>query len=295
MQKSKAYRKSYGRHAKYGLLFCLPGFLGFLCFLLIPLLFSIFHSLLDGGGNFSLFKNIKSLMESQAFLLSMRNTGLYLVVGGGLAIFLAFWLAWGLFSLMPSRGPRGKGVGIIKVGWLIPLMTPVATSTLFAELLFSQSGVVNSFLHTKIDWLSTTPYSFWIMVLLYVWKNFGYFVIVFLGAFGGIPAEQFEAVRLDGGGMIRILRHIVIPQIVPALFFAVIMGIVGVFKMNRESYLLFGNYPGESAYMFQNFITNNLSKLEYSRAATASATLFLAFSVLVGLMVRYSERGSDLD
>lgn len=280
-------QKRYNRYAKYGVLFCLPGLLGFVCFLLVPIFFSIFQSLFDRGGNFALFRNIQSLMRSHAFWLAMKNTVSYLLIGGGLANLLAFFLAWGLFSLMQKRT---AGTGLIKVSWLLPLLVPTAVSVLFTEQLFAVSGPVNNWLHSNINWLTTSPYSFWIMTVLYVWKNFGYFVIVFLGAFGGIPYEEFEAARLDGSGSVRILRYIVLPQVLPSLFFTVVMSIVGVFKMNRESFLLFGYYPSDSAYMFQNFITNNLSKLEYSRAATASMLLLLVFSVMVGFMVKYSER-----
>lgn len=281
--------KGYDRHSKYGVLFCLPGFLGFLGFLLIPLFFSLYNSLLDSGGSFALLRNIRSLLDSAAFLQAMKNTGLYLLIGGSLAVLLSFLLAWGLFSLVRVRP---AAAGVIKVGWLLPLLIPTAVSVLFIELLFTQEGAVNAWLHTNVDWLTDAPYPFWIMVFLYVWKNFGYFVIVFLGALSGISGEQFETARLEGAGSLRILRSIVLPQIMPSLFFVIIMGIVGVFKMNRESYLLFGNYPG-STYTFQNFITNNLGNLEYSRAATASMLLFLFFSVMVAFMVRYSERGDS--
>lgn len=279
--------KRYGQYAKYGVIFCLPGFLGFLIFLLIPLIFSIYNSLLDGGGNFSLIRNISALMDSQAFILSMKNTGLYLLVGGGTSIVLAFLLSWGLFSLVRAKA---FGTGAIKICWLLPLLIPTAVSVLFVELLFSKIGAVNSWLNANVDWLTTSPYTFWIMVVLYIWKNFGYFVIVFLGAFGAIPYEQFEAAGLDGAGSLRLMGSIVFPQVVPSMFFTVIMSIIAVFKMNRESYLLFGNYPSESAYMFQNFITNNLANLEYSRAATASMLLFVIFSVMIGFIVKYSER-----
>lgn len=282
--------KKYGQYGKYGVLFCLPGFLGFLIFLLIPLGFSIYNSLLDGGGNFALTRNIKALMDSQAFILAMKNTGLYLLVGGGASIVLAYFLSWGLFTLVRTKA---TGTGAIKICWLLPLLIPTAVSVLFVELLFAKSGAVNLWLGANVDWLTTSPYTFWIMVVLYVWKNFGYFVIVFLGAFGGIPYEQFEAANLDGAGSLRLMWNIVFPQVVPSIFFTAIMGIIAVFKMNRESYLLFGNYPSESAYMFQNFITNNLANLEYSRAATASMLLFLIFSVMIGFIVKYSER-SDL-
>lgn len=271
----------------YGLLFMLPGFVGFVLFILIPLLFTLYYAMFDGGGSFTPVQNIVSLFKSGSFLLALRNTCFYLAIGGGLAMVISFLLAWLLFKLFRNNV---KGTSVIKVSYLMPMVLSSAVSVLFVQLLFSYSGVINRALGTQIDWLTTSPYTFWILVLLYIWKNFGYNVIIYFAAFSGIQAEVFEAAKCDGAGTLRLLISVVIPQIVPSIFFVLIMSIVGVFKMNRESYLLFGDYPSNSAYMFQNFITNNLSRLDYNRAACSALILFLMFSVLVYFIVNRTER-----
>lgn len=273
--------------SRYGLLFMLPGFAGFVIFVLIPLLFTLYYSMFDGGGSFAPIQNFGSLFRSRSFLLALRNTAFYLLAGGGLAIVISFTLAWILFTLIKHNA---KGTSVIKVSYLMPMVLPGAVSVLFVQLLFSFSGLINSTFGTQVDWLTTSPYTFWILVLLYIWKNFGYNLIIFLVAFTGIEPGVYESARCDGAGTLKTLRYIVIPQIKPSFFFVMIMSIIGVFKMNRESYLLFGDYPSDSAYMFQNFINNNLSKLDFNRAACSAAILFLVFAVLVYFIVSRTER-----
>lgn len=275
------------KHSLFGLIFMLPGFLGFVVFILIPLLFAVYYSAFNSGGRFALINNFDRLFASYAFLIALKNTGLYLLVGGGLNILFSLAMAVALFSLVKKNV---RVASFAKVGFLMPLVVPTGVSVLFVQILFSGQGTINQWLGSQIDWLSTSPYTFWILVLIYVWKNFGYFVVIFLVAFAAIPTEVYDAAKCDGAGALRSLFSIILPQIVPSLFFAFIMGIIGVFKMNRESYLLFGDYPNESAYMFQNFIKNNLDNMEFSRAACSSVIFLLFFSIMVFLMINLSER-----
>ncbi|MCL2050242.1 MAG: sugar ABC transporter permease [Lachnospiraceae bacterium] len=202
-------------------------------------------------------------------------------------IIFSLFLALILFNLLKKDF---RGASFAKTSFLMPLIVPTGISVLFAQILFSNRGSINAWFGTQVDWLSTSPFTFWILVALYIWKNFGYFVIIFLVAYAAIKPEVYEAAKCDGAGSLRILASIILPQIIPSLFFVFIMSIVGVFKMNRESYLLYGNYPNESAYMFQNFIKNNLDNMNFSRAASAATIFLLIFSLLVFLLVRLSER-----
>ena len=275
------------KQARFGILFMLPGFVGFIVFFLFPLLYAIYYSAFDYGGRFALFTNFRNLLTSFAFLTALRNTSLYLLIGGGMIIIFSLVMALFLFRLNKNR-PTFSAYA--RASFLIPLVVPAGFSVLFAEILFARRGSFNQWFGTETDWLHTAPYTFWIMVLIYIWKNFGYFVIIFYIAIATIAPEVYDAAKCDGAGMTRTLLSIILPQIVPSLFFVFIMSIVGVFKMNRESYLLFGNYPNESAYMFQNFINNNIGSFNFSRAAGAATVFLLIFSILVFIMIHLSER-----
>lgn len=282
--------KLKNKYSRWGMLFMLPGLLGFLIFAFGPILLMCYYSFVDASGSFVFLGNFISIFQSEAFLLALKNTGLYLAGGGGLVIVFSFFLAWGLYTLERRKCSWTSGA---KITFILPMVIPTAVSVLFAEILFSASGSVNLFLGTEVNWLTSSPYSFWILVLLYIWKNFGYFVVIFLAAFNRIEPQVYEAARTDGAGSFRILAYIVIPQVSAAGFFVFIMSIIGVFKMYRESYLLFGDYPSDGAYMFQNFINNNIANLEMSRASAAAMVLFAIFALLVLYLMGITEKSEE--
>ena len=274
--------------ARWGILFMFPGLLGFLFFVLVPVCITAHYAVMDGSHRFILFANLTRLFDSAAFWHAIKNTGLYLAVGSSLSIICAVVLAWLLFGII-SFFPRLAAA--IRTLYLVPLVIPSSICVLFAHMLFSNYGLVNRWSGMTIDFLRTEPYTFWVLVLIYIYKTTGYFVVIFLLAFMGISRDVYESARCEGAGGFQLLHRIVFPQIVPTLFFVFIMSIVNVFKMSRESWLLFGDYPNVSAYMYQNFIKNNLDNMNYSRAATASLLLLVLFSILVAFLVNLSERG----
>lgn len=273
--------------ARYGFLFLLPGLAGFLIFILIPVGVTVFYAAVDGSGGFALFSNVAGLFGSEAFLCALKNTALYLAAGSGLSILCALILALLLFRSM-QHFPRA--VAAVRGLYLTPLVAPSGVCVLFAHMLFAKGGLIGRWGMAEVDFLRTQPYTFWVLVFIYIYKNTGYFTVIFLLAFAGIRKEIYEAARCDGAGGFVLSWKIMLPQITPSLFFVIIMSIVNVFKMSRESWLLFGDYPNISAYMFQNFIKNNLDSAQYGRAAAASLVLLAAFSALVFFMILLSER-----
>ena len=273
-------------------LFLLPGLTGFLGFVLVPVCITVSWAAVDRSGGFVLFSNMAGLFGSEAFLCALENTGLYLAAGSGLSILCALAFASLLFRVIHVF-PRA--VAAVRSLYLTPLAVPSGVCVLFAHMLFASGGPIGQWSGSEVDFLRTAPYTFWVLVLIYIYKNTGYFTVIFLLAFAGIRREIYEAARCEGAGGFVLLRYVVFPQITPSFFFVFIMSIVNVFKMSRESWLLFGDYPNTSAYMFQNFIKNNLDNSNYGRAATASLFLLAVFSILVSLMIRLSERGDFSD
>lgn len=276
------------RLARYGFLFLLPGLIGFFVFVLTPVCITVSYAAVVKGKGFVLFSNMAGLFGSEAFLCALKNTGLCLAAGSGLSILCALAFALLLFRVMHVF-PRA--VAAVRSLYLVPLVVPSGVCVLFAHMLFADGGRIGQWSMAEVDFLRTAPYTFWVLVLIYIYKNTGYFTVIFLLAFAGIGREIYESARCEGAGEFALLHDIIFPQITPSLFFVFIMSIVNVFKMSRESWLLFGDYPNNSAYMFQNFIKNNLDSSNYSRAAAASLFLLVVFSVLVSFMIRLSERG----
>ena len=148
--------------------------------------------------------------------------------------------------------------------------------------------MLNQWMGSKTLYLQQSPYAFWILIALYLWKNCGYCTVILLSALAGIDRAQYEAARCDGAGVWTQIWRITFPQILSSLFFSAIIAIVGVFKIFRESYLLMGEYPHESVYMLQNFINNNMETLNYQRLSAASLTFLCILMVVIILFIRFS-------
>lgn len=152
---------------------------------------------------------------------------------------------------------------------LLPMIMPSAVIAFLVKTVFALN----------------TSRVFILLLLIYLWKNYGYCMVIVFSGIQRVKKEEFEAARLDGAGEITIFRKVVFPQIKSYLLFAVMMGIIGLFKIFRESYMLFGNYPPKSVYMLQNFMNNCFYTLNYNKLAAASAVVLAFLSLIVAGML----------
>jgi multiple sugar transport system permease protein len=112
-------------------------------------------------------------------------------------------------------------------------------------------------------------------------------MVVYFAGLRAIPQEFFEQAALDGARKTQILFKIALPLLTPSILFNVIMAVIGVFRLFRESYLLQGAYPDTSVYMLQNFMNNNFYALNYNRLAAASVLFFILLGAGLVLMLRF--------
>ena len=166
---------------------------------------------------------------------------------------------------------------------------PSITAILFFRIIFDRGGVLNQWLDSSALYIHQEPYAFWILIFIYLWKNCGYCSVLMISALIGIDREQYEAARCDGASTIRQILHITLPQIKSSLLFSIIIAIIDVFKIFRESYLLMGEYPHESVYMLQNFILNNMETLNYPRLSAATLTFAALLSAIIIIFVYVSK------
>ena len=171
-------------------------------------------------------------------------------------------------------------------------------SSLFFHIIFSESGAANAVLNAIgfpiVDWLNSSN-AFIVLVVLYIWKNAGYNIILFLAALNSVPKEIYEAADIDGAGAYRKLTRITVPLIIPSVFFIVIISIINSFKSFREAYILCGTLPNKSIYMLQHFLNNNFANLNYQRLSVAAILVFLVIFVIVFAMLKIKEKIGDYE
>ena len=261
-------------------LFVLPLFLGIFLFYYFPFFTTIKESFWSDVGFIGIYE-YKKLFLSEAFRLSIRNMTFFSLTSIPLLFILALSTA---LSMRYLNKKNCKIVPVLFLLHLLPMLIPSAVITVVLKIFLETYGVLNGFLveHGKesIDILYS-KYDVIILEGIYLWKNYGYCMIVLYGGINGVPEETIESAKLDGAGNFTILIHMILPQIRSFLLFVGSLGIVGVFKIFREAYLLLGKYPYDSVYMLQNFINNKLYAMDYGSLSAASLILILSFSVLI--------------
>lgn len=268
----------------YGLI--LPLMLGCLVFYAVPFAMVVWYSLVKGSGHsqqFAGLSNYTQLLRNEVFRMTVGNTFLFLVVGLGLILVISYAIALFLKSQVEKHQALQSVV-------LLPYVMPVVGTVLLVDVLFSQTGLANGFLEMLglpvQDWLNSDA-AFWVVIVLYIWKNTGYSVILLLSGLGTIPEEHYSAADLDGATAWQQFRYITMPQMWYSVFFAGVFSLINAFKCFREIFLIGGTYPSDSIYMLQHFINNCFEKLSYSKMAVASILLTLAVSLLFVVCYRW--------
>ena len=263
-----------------GFAFALPSLTGFALFFAIPFVISLYYCFTEGvgGSTFVGLKNFNNLLHSNSFLLAAKNTLLFNIISVPLIMILSL-----LFAILLNR--QIKGLAIFRSSFILPMVIPAASIILVWNIIFNQYGVLNTLLSnfsivSEVDWIRS-DWSMWVLVLLYIWKNCGYNVILLLAGLNNIPKEYYEAARIDGARPFDCFMRITIPFLIPTGFFVFMVSIVNSFKVFREAYLLAGSYPSLKIYMLQHFMNNNFMNLSYQRLTTAAFLMAIIIALLV--------------
>ncbi|MGN1111728.1 MAG: carbohydrate ABC transporter permease [Acutalibacteraceae bacterium] len=266
-------------------LFLLPSLLGIAIFYVVPYIICIFKSLFIGN-SFVGIANYTELFRNNTFLLALKNTGIFTAVAISLLMVISFLLALFLNSFK-------KISSFFRSSLLIPVVVPVASLICVWQVIFDDYGAVNAVLnYFGIDTVRffNSEFSMVMIILIYVWKYCGFCVILFTSGLANVPTSLYESARLDGAGTFQIIRKITIPMITPTTFFVFLIEIIYSFKIFREVFALFGNYPNENVYFLQNFINNNYYNLNYSRLSSASVILSLFIIAILLLFFIFEKK-----
>ena len=271
-----------------------PSFLGVLVFFIVPFLVVVYYSVIRNPMNreFVFLDNFTALLQNAAFLSAAKNTLLF----SALAVPLAVVLALGLALLLESRIPLKSQ---FRTFFLSPMMVPVASIVLVWQVLFNANGVVNDFLGLtgadKIDWIKS-DYGQIVVLTLFLWKNLGYNMILFMSSLANIPRELLEVAEVEGASKLHQFLHIKLRYLSPTVLFVTILSLINSFKVFREIYLLTGNYPYEGLYMLQHFMNNTFASLDYQKLSAAAVLMALVMVVIIALLFVIEDRfGKDVE
>lgn len=296
MTEQKVRKKS--RNDKEAYFMILPAYLIFTVFILIPIGMVLYYSLTDFNmyqlPNFLGLKNYTKLFTDMEFIASVKNTLFYTVCT--LTIQLALGL---LFAVLLYN--KSKAVPFFRTAIYLPhVMSMVCVSMVWLWLYNPNFGLFNNVLKmigiSPQKWLLNPKQAMLCVILIGIWKNCGYSMVIFLGGLTGIPESLYEAAKLDGAGAIRRFISITWPMLRPTTFFLLVTGIVNSFAVFEQVNIMTAGGPLNSTTTVVHQIYRR-GFLEFKMGyASAMAVLLLMFSMFVTMLVfKFGNKGQDVD
>jgi multiple sugar transport system permease protein len=278
-------------------LFILPSLLGFLVFVFLAVGASLGISFLDWGltgpRGFVALKNYQELLRDPVFWKTAQNTLFYIIT------IVPLQLALGLIiALVLNQAIRG--LGLFRLIYFLPMVTTIVAGAIVFRLLLNKSGPLadvvgglGRLLDVPLrlpDFLGSARYSKWSVVLLTLWKNTGFTMVIFLAALQGAPKELYDAVHVDGANSRGAFRNVTLPMISPTTFYLFILQTIGAFQLFTEPFVMTRGGPAQSSMPVVEYIYQNA--FQFTRMGKASAIawfLFIfifLFTVIQNLMQR---------
>jgi multiple sugar transport system permease protein len=235
-------------------------------------------------------ENYRTLLLTPLFWKACGNTALFVVLGVPLSLLASLGAALLLDSPLARLKP------LLRTALFAPVVTTlVAVALIWRYLLHTRYGVLNYLLTTlgfgAVDWLGNPHWSMFSIVLLAVWKNFGYNMIILVAALQAIPQDLYEAARMEGAGAWARLRHVTLPLLAPTLALVGIVTVSGYFQLFAEPYVMTQGGPLQSTvsvlyFMFDQGFT--WWKLGY--ASSVAFVLFALVLLFTALQLRLTRR-----
>lgn len=288
--------KNQQRENIAGYLFLAPQMLGVLIFSVIPIAFSFYLGFTDwdyisGLDNIEWvgLKNYVDMWKDVAFRDSLINTFIFT------AATVLLELALGIVVAV-IIDKRVYGSAYFKVAFFVPYISSlVAVSVVFKAMFQPTYGPVNQFLMSigiqdPPGWFGDAKWSLAAVILLTVWRDLGYYVIVFLAALKGVPKDLYEAASLDGASGLRQFFSITVPMVRPTTFFLMVTGIIGSFKAFDQIAVTTQGGPGTSSSVLVYYIYNSAFKFYKMGYASAMAwVLFIIIFIVTLIQWKYQK------
>ncbi|HEY7034746.1 MAG TPA: sugar ABC transporter permease [Thermomicrobiales bacterium] len=272
------------REAIAGYLFIAPWLIGFVVFLLGPIIASFYFSLTD----YQIVKppvyvgldNYRVMLHDDLVWKALKVTTIYVVVSTPLILVLSFAVA----VLMNQRV---KGVGLWRTIFYLPNLIPlVATTMLWLWLFNPQFGLINLLLRevgiTGPLWLRSTQWALPSLILMSLWSVGGP-MLVYLAGLQGIPTELYDAVSVDGGGALARFWTITVPLMTPVIFYNLVLGMIAGFQVFAQPLIMTNGGPRYATYFYVLYLYENAFK--YFRMGYASALAWLLFLIILVLTI----------
>lgn len=289
------YESMKRREALSAYAFILPIVVGFVVFIVGPMLASFAISLFRW--NLLTPPQYIGLANYQKLLADQRIVTVYLTTFRLALIVVAcnMLLGLGLALLL-----NGKLHAILRNFFRLSIFFPfvvsgVAVSLIWTFLFHRDLGPLNYYLGllgiARINWLDSSAYSPWAIVIADVWKNVGFYMLVFLGGLQSISRSYYEAAEVDGANSWQQFRSITLPLLSPTILFLVVISGIGALQIFEQPQILTNGGPGDATRTIVMYIyEQGFRFFDMGYASTVAITLFLIILILTLIQFRLSRR-----
>jgi len=274
-----------------GFLFVLPALIFLVIFAFIPFLQIVLYSFLDynllNEGQFIGFKNYSKLFSDQVFWMTLLNSFLYILATPVLIIIS--------LTLALSLRDAGRKNSFLRSIYFFPVITPIVIAGIIWRWILSEDyGLMNYILSLvgvdKLRWLSVYPVNLLSVILLTVWRGFGYFMMIFLAGLMIIPRELEESAMLDGAGKFKQVIHIIIPQLKPVITFVFVISSSAAIKIFTEIYILIPGTPMNNKSLVSFLFREAFERFEFGLSSAAGVILFIISLAFAYMNIRLMEK-----
>lgn len=278
-----AKRPRLDAETKAGLAFTSPFIIGFLLFMIVPMMLSLYYSLCDynilSAPVFVGFKNYIKMFSDEVFFKTIGVTFFYALISVPLR--LAFALLVAMLLLNSSRL-----TAFYRAAYYLPSIIggSVAVSILWKRM-FAIDGVINKVLAVfgmkdPVSWLGDKNTAIWTLILLAVWQ-FGSSMLIFLSSLKQIPPSLYEAASIDGAGKFRQFFKITLPLLTPTIFFNLVMQMINGFLAFTQCYIITQGKPMNSTLFYTVYMYQQ--SFEYYNTGYGAALAWVML-LIVGLI-----------
>lgn len=271
------------KHRQYltGYLFLLPNFICFLVFVFVPIIMGLGISFTDYNGfnkfNFVGLSNYAAMFKDEYFRISLKNNILYTLGTVPVTVILALILAAVLNSNI-------KGKSFLRTLYFFPnISSMVAVGIVWGMLYNPSKGLINGVLGAlgvanTPKWLASSSTALLSVMIVAVWKQLGYYMVILLSGMQSIPKSLYESAELDGANAVQRFFHVTIPLLSSTLFMVIILMIIGSFQVFDLISIMTDGGPGASTNVLVYRIYQEGFK--YLRFGFASAEAYFLFLII---------------
>ena len=288
--------KNSKRETMTAYLFTVPSFLGFLFFVLIPVIWVLVisfqnYNAFTGETTFAGLENFKTILSDNRSVAALKNTLWYTIMcsigNTGLGLVLAV--------LVDDILPKKISVFFRSIYFFPSLVGLTFVAIIWQAFFQTDAGVINYYLGTigisKIGWLSDQSFSKIAVWILDMWKNAGMSMLLILAGLQNVDRGLLEAAEIDGANAFQRFRKVIIPVASPQIFFVLIMNVTGALRIYESIYVLTGGGPGDSSRSLVMLIAEKgFTSFNYGEASALSILLLILIAFVTVIQFVGSKR-----